>query len=146
VSAAASGYGSGLMPPTLRVLIADDHRLFAESLMTVLSGDERIDVVGLAGNGEEAVEMAHGLRPDIVLMDLKMPVVDGLEATRRIRDAGLPSAVILLTGEDTAPLALQAREAGAHAFVRKDQSIQSFKSVFFEVASLVSLLVQNPAV
>jgi CheY-like chemotaxis protein len=79
-------------------------------------------------------------------MDLKMPVVDGLEATRRIRDAGLPSAVILLTGEDTAPLALQAREAGAHAFVRKDQSIQSFKSVFFEVASLVSLLVQNPAV
>jgi DNA-binding NarL/FixJ family response regulator len=62
----------------VRVLIADDHRLFAESLMTVLSEDERVDVVGIAADGREAVELAAELRPDVILMDLKMPVMDGL--------------------------------------------------------------------
>jgi two-component system response regulator DesR len=128
------------MPPHFRVLIADDHLLFAESLMTVLSLDPRFDVVGIASDGAEAVTLATELRPDLVLMDLNMPVFDGLEATRRIRDAGLPTAVIMLTGEGGPSATVEAGEAGASAFVRKDQSLDAFMSVFLEVASLVSLL------
>jgi DNA-binding NarL/FixJ family response regulator len=131
------------MRPQFRVLIADDHRLFAEALMTVLSADERIEVVGIAANGEEAVRLTESLGPDLVLMDLKMPVVDGLTATRRIREKNLHSGVLLLTGEDAGPASARAREAGAQAFVRKDQSLASFMGVFFEVASLASLLAPN---
>ena len=68
----------------LRVLIADDHRLFAESLRVMLCEDERVDVVGIAEAGDEAVRLATTLLPDVVLMDFSMPGLDGLEATRRI--------------------------------------------------------------
>lgn len=111
--------------------------------MAVLARDERVEVVGLAANGVEAVELAEELRPDLVLMDVNMPVIDGVTATRRIREAQLPSAVILLTGDDGAAVGL-ASEAGAQAFVRKDQPLPEFMSVFFEVGSLASsMLVRN---
>ena len=73
----------------LRVLIADDHRLFAEALEAILAADERIEVVGQAGDGGQAVELANRLGPDVVLMDVSMPVLDGFEATREIRDPDL---------------------------------------------------------
>ena len=81
-------------PPerAVRVLIADDQRLFAESLMTVLGEDDRIDVVGIAGNGREAVDLALELQPDVVLMDLNMPLLDGFEATREIRETAKRNA------------------------------------------------------
>ena len=76
-------------PKPLRILIADDHRLFAEALEAILGSDERIEVVGQASDGEQAVELARKLGPDVVLMDVSMPVLDGFEATREIREPDL---------------------------------------------------------
>ena len=86
---------------SIRVLIADDHQLFAEALQAILGGDERIEVVGRAGNGREAVELAGELKPDVVLMDVSMPLLGGVEATRTIRAASDATAVVMLTGSDS---------------------------------------------
>ena len=65
------------LPDSIKVLIADDHRLFAQALEAILDTDERIDVAGHARDGREAVELAHELEPDVILMDIAMPVMDG---------------------------------------------------------------------
>jgi DNA-binding NarL/FixJ family response regulator len=129
-------------PPegAVRILIADDHRLFAESLRAALSEDERIDVIGIAYNGREAVDLALELRPDVILMDLKMPVLDGFEATRLLREAQSETQVLILTGTDEAFGADDAALAGASGFLRKEQSIVDLKRVFLEVASLAAVL------
>ena len=129
-------------PPgrAIRLLLADDHRLFAESLMTVLSEDERVEVIGIAANGAEAVELATELAPDVILMDLRMPIMDGLEATRRIREAGRPVQSLLLTGTETSVGAEDAAEAGANAFLRKERGVEELRQVFLEVASLAAVL------
>jgi DNA-binding NarL/FixJ family response regulator len=142
------------MPPTvvparrfeqLRVLIADDHRLFAESLRALLCEDERVEVVGIAQTGDEAVRLATRLLPDIVLMDFSMPGLDGMEATRRINDLDLPCRVLLLTGDQDDDVAAHAHEAGAAGFVRKEQGADVLREVFFEVASLTSVLGETDA-
>jgi two-component system response regulator DesR len=127
-------------PGRVRLLIADDQRLFAESLMTVLSEDERVDVIGIAADGEEAVRLAAELQPDVILMDLKMPLLDGLEATRKIRKSGLPVQILLMTGTDTPVGAEDAADAGANAFVRKERGVEELQHVFLEVASLAAVL------
>lgn len=124
----------------VRVVIADDQRLFAESLMTVLSEDERVEVVGIAANGEEAVKLVSELEPDVILIDLKMPVMDGLEATRRIRETGFSTQILLLTGTETLVGAQEAIDAGANAFLRKERSVEELRQVFLEVASLAAVL------
>jgi DNA-binding NarL/FixJ family response regulator len=132
------------MPSTpqraVRILIADDHRLFAETLMAVLGEDERVDVVGIAEDGQEAVELAAELQPDVVLMDLKMPVIDGFEATRRIRETGLDTQILILTGTDQEIGSEDAAVAGASGYLRKESSVAELKEVFLEVASLAAVL------
>jgi DNA-binding NarL/FixJ family response regulator len=128
----------------VRILIADDHRLFAESLMAVLSEDERVDVVGIAEDGQEAVELAAELQPDVILMDLKMPVIDGFEATRRIREAGLDTQILILTGTDQEIGSEDAAAAGASGYLRKESSVAELKGVLLEVASLAAVL-GNPS-
>ena len=108
--------------------------------MAVLLEDERVEVVGIAGNGQEAVELAAELEPDVILMDVKMPVMDGLAATRKIRKMGLPVQIILLTGTETPVGAEDAAEAGANAFLRKERGVDELRQVFFEVASLAAVL------
>src|SRR3954447_1008269 len=103
------------MSPPKRVLIVDDHVLFAEALETILAGDGRLDVVGRAKNGEEAVTLTRSLRPDVVLMDISMPVMDGIEATRQILDDEPDACVLVLTGSDAAADVDAARRARAPA-------------------------------
>lgn len=123
-----------------RVLIADDNRLFAEALQLVLARDTRIEVVGLAHDGRAAIESGRTLEPDVILMDVGMPILDGLEATRRLRELGSRAAIILVTGSDVV-LDDRARELiGATAFVRKTESIETFLSVFLTLASISSVL------
>jgi DNA-binding NarL/FixJ family response regulator len=104
-----------------RVLIADDHDLFAESLAAFLSTEERIAVVGRASNGDEAVSLCAELRPDVVLMDISMPVVSGFEAARRIRDEVPGTRVLFLTGSASPADIAQARAAGGAGYVTKDK-------------------------
>ena len=124
----------------VRILLADDHLLFAESLMALLSEDDRVEVVGIAANGAEAVELAVELEPDLILMDLMMPVMDGLEATRRIRKRGLQTQILILTGTDAPISSADAAEAGASGYLRKEQGIEELRSVFLEAASLAAIL------
>ena len=128
-------------PPegAVRILIADDHRLFAESLMAALSEDDRVDVVGIANNGQEAVGLALELQPDVLLMDLRMPVLDGFEATRQLRDAGSNAQILILTGTGEDIGSEDAALAGADGYLRKEQGVAELKQVF-EVASLAAVL------
>jgi DNA-binding NarL/FixJ family response regulator len=103
------------------VLIADDHDLFAESIQAFLSTEERIAVVGRAANGEEAARMAAETRPNVVLMDISMPVMDGFAAAERIRDEMPGTCVLFLTGSTSPADVARARAAGGSGYVTKDR-------------------------
>ena len=109
------------LPPRIRVLIADDHELFLDALEAILEHEERIIVVGRARNGREAVECARKLDPDVVLMDISMPVLDGIEATREIRAGSESACVLMLTGSNASTDVDRARRAGAVGYVTKDR-------------------------
>jgi len=104
----------------VRVLIADDEPLFAEAMEVLLATDGRIEVVGRAADGERAVELALELEPDVVLMDLSMPGIDGFTAMRRIASAGRARVLVLSGSDDPADVA-RARRAGAAGYVTKDR-------------------------
>jgi two-component system nitrate/nitrite response regulator NarL len=120
----------------IQVLIADDHLLFAQALMTTLTADDRVDVVGIATDGVEAVRLATDYQPDVVLMDIYMPRIDGVEATRLLRERGCRSRVILLTGADHMVDSMDIASAGASAFLTKRQSLEDLRGAFYDVASL----------
>jgi DNA-binding NarL/FixJ family response regulator len=105
----------------VRVLIADDQRLFAEALEAILTTDGRIAVVGRAANGEEAVALARDGQADVVLMDIAMPVLDGIAATEAINAHAPDTRVVVLTGSDAPEDISRARAAGATGYVTKDQ-------------------------
>jgi len=105
--------------PPVRVLIADDHLLFAQALQLTLAADKRVEVVGHAPAGKSAVEQAGPLRPDVIVMDLDMPVLDGIEATRTVRRFIPGCRVAVLTASLLPEDALRARAAGAAAYLTK---------------------------
>jgi DNA-binding NarL/FixJ family response regulator len=125
-------FGQGARDP-VRIVIADDDRLFAEMVRAQLSSREEVEIVGIAATGTEAIELAEELEPDLVLMDVSMPVLDGVEAARAIT-AGLdPPAVVLVTGED-GELNARAYDAGAAAYLRKSAGLSALMDVIVAVS------------
>ena len=114
--------GGGLMEGSagpIRVLVADDHPAFRRGMRAILGADAGTELVGEATDGEEAVARALELRPDVILMDLNMPNVTGIEATRRIAEASPETAVLMLTMFEDDKSIFAAMRAGAHGYVLK---------------------------
>jgi DNA-binding NarL/FixJ family response regulator len=128
----------------IRVVVADDQRAVREALATVLDADPGLDVVGLAGDGAEAVELAHRFSPHVVLMDLRMPVIDGVAATRQLaRELPEVKVVVLTTFADDASI-LAALDAGAMGFLTKDAGREQIALAIRSAAAGQSVL--DPAV
>lgn len=107
------------MDTTIRVLLVDDHAVLRAALRMLLQAERDIQVVGEAASGEEGIRNAEALRPDVVVMDLSMPRMGGLEATRRITAAGLPVRVLVLTVDAEADSLVPVLKAGAAGYVAK---------------------------
>ncbi len=117
-----------------RVLVADDQRVVRDGLATLLSFLPGIEVVGAAADGDEAVELVGRLSPDIVLMDLRMPRCDGVEATRRIRERYPQTEVVVLTTYTDDRSVIDALRAGARGFLTKDASAEEIGQAIDAVA------------
>jgi DNA-binding NarL/FixJ family response regulator len=108
----------------VRILVADDHPMLREGLVAVLSTQPDFEVVGEAADGAEVVRLAGALRPDVILLDLEMPGVDGVEALEGLRDAGSKAHAIVFTAYDTDERILGALRAGARGYLLKGASRQ----------------------
>jgi DNA-binding NarL/FixJ family response regulator len=119
---------------TYRIVVAEDEQDFLEALTSLLAADGRFEIVGEARDGHEAVELAHQLTPDLVVMDIEMPGVDGVEATRLLQEASPGLPVVAISGHDYTERVLEIRAAGAVDYVRKSRVEEELADV------LVSLL------
>ena len=120
----------------IRVLIADDQALFRRGLYVVLGTEDNIEVVAEAENGEEAVEKAEEFAPDVVLMDVRMPRINGIEAARLIRDKVPSTKILMLTVSDEEDDLFEAVKAGANGYLLKEISVE-------EVAEAIRAVVQG---
>lgn len=136
---------------TIKILICDDQSLLREALRTLLSAHPDLEVVGEASNGEEAIRFTTTLSPDVVLMDLRMPVMDGVEATRRISQLRKNTRVIVLTTFDDDETVFEGLRAGAVGYLLKDVSseklVEAIKTAYageyFLVPSITAKVVSE---
>lgn len=105
----------------IRVLIVDDHEIVRRSIMSILAQEPDITVVGAAENGREAVELAQATTPDVILMDVSMPELDGIRAAGEIKARGVASNIIMLSMHHNSTLVQQARKNGASGYIMKQQ-------------------------
>jgi len=117
------------MTAPIRVLVVDDHRMFAEALEMLLAGEEDVEIAGAVGTGEEALEVVARVGPDVVLMDIDLPGIDGIEATRRIRELSPLTQVVIITAYQEPAVMAQAIEAGACGFVPKTETADQLVGV-----------------
>jgi two-component system NarL family response regulator len=125
---------------TIRVLIADDAPLFRRGLYVVLSTEPNIEVVAEAENGEEAISKAEECAPDVVLMDVRMPRVNGIDAARAIRDASPSTKIIMLTVSDEDDDLYEAIKAGANSYLLKEVSVEEVPEAIRAVVQGQSLI------
>ena len=128
----------------IRILVADDHPMLREGLVAVLATQPDFEVVGEAADGAEAVRLAGSMWPDVILLDLEMPGVDGVEALKQLREAGSGAASLVFTAYDTDERILGALRAGARGYLLKGASRSDIFSAIRTVSSGGSLL--EPAV
>ena len=119
----------------LKLLIVDDNDLFVSALEGFLETEASLEVIGRAANGAVAVELAADLQPDVVLMDLSMPRVDGFEATAMVREQAPEAAIVVLTGSNDPADQARARAAGAAGYVTKDRILGELVATIHSVTS-----------
>ncbi len=129
-----------IAPDAIRVLICDDHALFRRGLVMVLESEDGVEVVGEAEDGEEAIRRAEELAPDVVLMDVRMPKVSGIEATRAIAEVVPSAKILMLTVSDEEDDLYDAIKAGATGYLLKEISIEEVASAIRSVVSGQSLI------
>jgi two-component system NarL family response regulator len=136
----SDNHSSGETPDTIRVLIADDAPLFRRGLYVVLSTEPNIEVVAEAENGEEAISKAEECAPDVVLMDVRMPRVNGIDAARAIRDSSPSTKIIMLTVSDEDDDLYEAIKAGANSYLLKEVSVEEVPEAIRAVVQGQSLI------
>jgi len=124
--------------PPFRILVAEDTESFLDAIALLLEQDERFVVAARARHGREAVELAERLDPDAVVMDIEMPVLDGVEATRLLRAAAPDLPIVAVSGHDYEERVLEIRQAGADDYVRKARMAD-------ELPRVLSLLLERSA-
>jgi DNA-binding NarL/FixJ family response regulator len=127
----------------VRILVVDDHYLVVEGLRAVLATDPRLEVVGEAHTGLEAVDRAEALRPNVILMDIRMPDMDGIAATRRVKQVAPATSVIMLTMYENPEYLFEAVKAGASGYVLKDVAGPDLLAAIHTVVEGGSLLNQE---
>ena len=132
--------GTAQVPERIRVVIADDHALYRRGLQAVVLLEDGIDIVGEAGNGDEAVERTVETLPDIVLMDVRMPRTSGIEACQRIKELVPSTRIIMLTMSDEETDLFEAIKAGANGYLLKDIPAEEIAAGIVKVAGGDSLI------
>jgi DNA-binding NarL/FixJ family response regulator len=112
------------MPPVIRVLVVDDHAMVRRGICSVLSNDKTLDVVCQTANGEEAVKKAEELLPDLILLDIGLPGISGLEAARQIRKVAPKSQIVFLTQHNSLEMVREAMSTGAHGYIVKCDAVR----------------------
>jgi DNA-binding NarL/FixJ family response regulator len=128
----------------IRILMADDHKMFAEGLRSLLC--DEFELLGTAGNGRDLVEFALGLKPDVILADISMPVLNGFDAVRELRKRGSESKVIFLTMHNDATFLAEALRCGASGYILKQAAGEELVNAIREVAqgrNYISPLITN---
>jgi DNA-binding NarL/FixJ family response regulator len=118
----------------VRVVIVDDHRLFVDALALLLDHDDRLEVIGTAGDGRTAIDLVVETHAEVAVIDVRMPEVDGIETARRLRKRSPETSVILVTGLDEPTLADEARAAGAVALLTKGALHEQLKEAIIAAA------------
>jgi DNA-binding NarL/FixJ family response regulator len=116
-----------------RILLVDDHQVVRQGIKTLISENADWEICGEAENGKEAIEKTLEVKPDLIVMDLSMPVMNGIEATKIIREAAPFTRILILTMHEAGQMAKEAKSAGAHGFVTKASAFQDLRNAISEL-------------